>query len=114
MIRKLRQKKGETLVETLFSMLIAVLATMLLCTAFAAAMRINAEVKALDEKYQEDLLEVEGGSSSTTPGKINITFKTEDKISVIDTVTGINVDLYGSSENKFLSYEYNIPEEVAP
>ena len=41
MIKKLKQKSGETLVETLFAMLIAVLSMSLLCSAVMAASNIN-------------------------------------------------------------------------
>ena len=52
MIKKLRQIQGETLIETLVSLLIAVLSVLLLSTAVLASSKINQQTREMDEKYQ--------------------------------------------------------------
>lgn len=106
MIRKLKQKKGETLVETLFSMLIAVLSMGILCTAVMAATNLNKQTREMDEKYNAELRAVEGLESTTykTTKQLTITFKPEDGTS--NYIEYADVELYGSAESAFLSYEY--------
>ena len=53
-MRKLRSRRGETLVETLVSLLIVVLVMAFLATSIVAATRVNAKMRDADvavEKY---------------------------------------------------------------
>lgn len=74
MSKKLKQKKGETLVETLAALLIATLSVMMLTSAITASARINnqyrkadermaAELQVAERKSDEDMLGVDEASS---------------------------------------------------
>ena len=107
MIKKLKQKKGETLMEALVSMLIAVLSMGILCSAALAATKMNVTTRSLDKKYSEQLFAVEGlDETIAEPGKLVVlTFQPGEGISsytVEKTVT-----IYGEEESAFLSYDYD-------
>lgn len=112
MIKKLRQKNGETLVETLFSMLIAVLSMGILCTAVMAATNLNAQTREMDETYSSQLQEVESLEGYTEVQNLVITFKSADG-SIMKEQTTLEVTMYGDEDSAFLSYDYE-PEEVTP
>ena len=100
---KLKQQKGETLIEALVSMLICTLAIGLLVTSILVATRINAANAEADAKFYKDLnraetyLEEEGYEKTT----INITI-TSDSIG-FETK---EVTLYGGEDGTFVAYDY--------
>lgn len=106
MIKKLKQKRGETLIETLFSMLIAVLSMGILCTAVMAASNLNMQTREMDKKYSEELRAVEGLDESVAREGvlIKISFQPEDGSPAYFTEKTITT--YGDEESAFLSYDY--------
>lgn len=114
MIKKIRQKSGETLVETLVSMLIAVLSMGILCTAVMAATNLNNQTRAMDEKYSSELREVEGldPNADTKTQLLTIIFQSTDGSTLYQTTTA-EVIMYGGDESAFLSYDYE-PEGDTP
>jgi len=59
MRKKLKQQKGETLVESLVAMLIATLSVMMLTAAITGSARVNYQNRESDIKYAEYLESVE-------------------------------------------------------
>ena len=57
--QKLKQKKGETLVEALISMMIALLSMAFLCSSVMVATNINIANRNNDEKFSEQLKKAE-------------------------------------------------------
>lgn len=114
MIKKLRQKKGETLIETLCSLLIVVLSVLLLSTAVLTASRINMQMRQADENYQSELKQAEGMADDTKKEMVDIrvTFGTVDGATLHES-TVAEVLLYGGEESMFLSYDY-MPEVDVP
>lgn len=51
-MNKLRDKRGETLVETLTALLVATLVLLFLSTAVAVAMRVNKQVRDADTSFR--------------------------------------------------------------
>lgn len=86
-MNKLKTNRGETLVETLISILIVVISVAFLVTSVTAASRINAKVKdAVSSKMSftyEDTTQLEQGSMSA-PG-------------ILDATDEIKVDIYESN-----------------
>ena len=113
MIKKLKQKSGETLVETLFAMLIAVLSMSLLCSAVMAASNINMQTRELDEAYEDELNAVEGMDDSvkkSTNQSLVITFYPDGQSSYsvyTSEIDGSSVTIYAEDDGEFLSYDYN-------
>ena len=65
-VKKLKNKRGETLIETLMAILVAVLAFAALSTAVLAAGKINAKVKSTDISFQYT-------GSTQTEGQVTLT-----------------------------------------
>ena len=112
MIKKLRQKKGETLVDTMVSLLIAVLSVVMLSTAVLTTTKINQQTREMDERFNAQLLEAEGLDNSVKKKnvQISIRFSSLDDSAVYENSTA-EVLLYGNPESDFLSYDYK-PEGV--
>ena len=99
MIKKLKKKNGETLLETLVSLLIAVLAMGLVSTAALAAANMNEKNKEADKRYAEELLKVETYNTSAQTKKLKITFEVESSLENRE----IDVNVYGV-DGTFTSY----------
>ena len=106
MIKKLKQKSGETLMETLVSMLIAVLCIGLLSSAIMAAANINKQTRELDQKFSDELNAVEGRTDEVTKTDKNlvISFQPADGTSAY--TENATVTVYGDEDGAFLSYDY--------
>ena len=94
MMKKIKQNSGETLIETLVSMLIAVLCMGLLCSSVMAATNINKKTRELDDKYASDLQRAEG-------------YMSEDGYDYKKKET---VTLYGGAEEDSLFASYTLEE----
>ena len=108
MRKKLRQNKGETLVETLFALLIAVLSVGLLAASVNTSVNVNLQTRKKDEKYKQELQAVECVDADTANGKSQIlylTFKDEYDATVIESAN-ITVEVFGEEDAAFLSYDY--------
>ena len=114
MSKKLKNKSGETLVETLVSLLIALLSVLMLSTAVLASNKINQQNREMDERFQSELQEVEGLEETVEKKEVtlSIQFESIDGGAVYESTT-TEVLLYGGEESQFLSYDY-MPQEDKP
>lgn len=103
MIRKLRQKKGETLIETLVAMLVIVLSVALLCTCVMSAANINKQTREADEEFREELLAAENRTGTSQTKQVQIT-STSGNLGV----KLVEVTVYGEAANDFISYDYEV------
>ncbi len=71
-MKKLGDRRGETLVEVLASILIAALSVTLLFGCIMASSNMDREAKGLDQKHYEALTAAETRSGVGTSGKVNI------------------------------------------
>ncbi len=95
MIMRLRNTKGESLIESMAAILIFTMASIIMLTMVTASANINAEAKKADAAYQEQLLIAEKAERTATPGQVGIT--------IIDTngnetQVSVSVDVYASDE----------------
>lgn len=98
MMRKLKQNKGETLMEALVSLLIAVLAIGLVATAAMAAANINKNTNIADDAFAEELEKAEIYTATRVEvKKLTIDFGGGSTVEV-------NVDVYGDG-SIFASYK---------
>jgi competence protein ComGC len=95
MIKKLRNSRGETLVEMLASILIGTLAVSMLVSAIMVSVRINKQAQASDASFYEGLTAAE---LQETPidkdNSITMTFKSTSEPNAEH--IKISVNLYGS------------------
>ena len=105
-MKKLLNKKGESLVESLVSILIFTLSSIMLYTMLSTATEMNRKVKEISKAYQEQMVyaeQAEGG----VPVEQAVTFKyvhggTETPLFEYD--ASDNVKLYRLDENSLYSY----------
>ena len=105
MIKKLRQTKAETLIETLASLVVIIMSVLVISTCIMSAMRINEQTREADEKYRNELHQAEGQQGASVDARVEIRFETGMPVYV-------GVQQYGSEEGAFVSYDYS--QEVTP
>lgn len=102
MRRKLRQQNGETLIEAMVSLLIALLSMMFLVTSVMAAAHINKMNREADETFTKELKYAESHISEEG-------YEAESKELVIDfqSVDDVRteVEVYGGADSSLISYE---------
>lgn len=98
MKRKLRQNKGETLIEALVSLLIAVLAIGFVSTTWIAATNMNKRNRENDAKYRLEMERADGVRENGVDGKLIIEFHNSDWNTEADIL------IYGG-DGSFVTYE---------
>lgn len=99
MIKKLRKQNGESLIEVMVALLIAVLSMGMVATAAIAAAKINANTRAADIAFAEELQKAELYASITVDSKtLTIDFGEGNVIEE-------TVSVYGDG-SKFASYRH--------
>ena len=76
-MRKLRSRRGETLVETLVSLLIVVLVMAFLATSIVAATRVNAKMRDADVAVRDGISEPASLTVSSGRGTSSFTVPVE-------------------------------------
>lgn len=99
LVRKLRNKAGESLVETLCAILVFTMASVVMFTLVNTAANINKEVKELDARNQAHLIAVEKGEASAKNGTAVITFSMNGSA-----VVSTRVDIYGGKDDSLYTY----------
>ena len=89
MIKKLRSRRGETLLEVLISVLVVALSAVMLATMVAAATKVGIDAEAAMDKYYKQVSAAEGGSAGVTDN-VKITYNGASK--------DITVSYYGSTD----------------
>ena len=102
MKRKLKDTRGETLVEMLASILIAALAVALLFTCCMASVQMGGQARAADERYYENLSAAEGRTGLENTGKVNVEGNGGN--------VAVEIQLYGGDG----MYSYQWKEKVTP
>lgn len=102
MVKKLKQQRGESLVETLVALLIATMSVIMLTSALTASARINRKNRDADEVYARELKRVESYESTAEYPKqdTNITLNFGNGVTLEKVV-----ELYGGTDGKMASYK---------
>lgn len=100
-LKKLRSRAGESLVESLAAILIFTMASIGMFSMVTAAADINQTAKEADRTSQEQMLIAEQGEGSSTSGTVTMTLVSGD-----DTINVIvaDVDIYGTEGGLFAYY----------
>jgi hypothetical protein len=72
MRKKLRERRGETLVELLASILIGALSAALLAGGIAASTRLDLDARDLDKTYYQQLTAAEARTGPALPGTVEV------------------------------------------
>lgn len=97
MIRKLKKNDGETLMETMIALLIAVISVGLVATATITAAKMNKNNREADEQFRQELEMVENYSAEKEVKQMLITFEECAHVTV-------DIDVYGK-DSLFASYK---------
>lgn len=89
LIKKIKSKSGETLVEIIVAILIVAFGCVLIGTLFTSSFNMNITAKQRDDAYYSDLNDMTASGEVIAQGQITIT---DDK----GTTIVVEVDEYGS------------------
>ena len=107
--KKLLEQKGETLLETLVSLLIAVLAMGFVSTATIAAANMNKANQEMDDKYAADLYAAETYTAEGVLVENGLKIIFEEGSNIIPFEDDIII--YGNEEGVFASYTSKLEGE---
>lgn len=107
LMKKLKNKRGESLVESLCAILIFTMASIVMFSMVSAAGDINTKAKAMDAKNQQDMVAMEIGDPDARNGQAIITFTFADS-SINEQI----VDVYGGKNDTLYAYFYALEEEA--
>lgn len=97
MIKKIKRISGETLIEALISILIAMLAMGFVSTATIAAANMNKVNRVADESFAKELEDVEAYMAGKEPKTMLIRFEDGSQKT-------IHIEVYGDG-SRFASYK---------
>ena len=101
MFQKLKQKKGETLIEVLISLMMALICMGILTMSVTMAAHLNRKTRSFDKEYSEQLQKAEDHTALVVGASSYVTI-------VFDGGETKNIDiiLYGAEEDaSFVAYE---------
>lgn len=99
-LKKLKSRRGETLVELLVSMAILTLSICFMVTMVMLSARFDEQARAEDENFKEALNAVENFEGTHTSG----TVKLSPKFAGAST-QNVSVEVYSSTDGKLKSYK---------
>lgn len=103
-LRKLKGKRGESLVETLFAILIFTFASITMYSMVTSAMSITNKAKAADAENQAQLEVAERAEGKGKPANVSLTL-TETPAGETDQLLGeVSVNIYGGDNGELYAY----------
>lgn len=96
-LKKLRSKRGETLVEMLVSIALLVMAMSILSAMLAAAYRLDESARSEDENFSFELYAAELQNGNIGDATVTISGSSDS--------ASIDVNVYGVSDGKLRSYK---------
>lgn len=101
-LKKLKSKAGESLVESLAAILIFTLASVVMYSMVSTSADLNRKVKEMDEQNQQHLIAVETGLDTYMTGTATVTFTMGG-----DEIAEVDVDIYGGQDESLYTYFVN-------
>ena len=102
LFRKLKNKAGESLIESLAAILIFTMASLVMYTMVTTAADLNRPAKEMDEANQHHLIAVEKGLPEAQNGSATITFSLDGT-----QIAQTQVDIYGGKDGSLFTYFVN-------
>ena len=107
--RKLKSRVGESLLESLFAILIFTLCSVMLYTLVTASANITQIAKQEDEEYQSQLAEAEQGQGAGKSSSITLTLTKSGNDDTNKSMGKVNVKVYGDTSDGLYAY-YAVPK----
>ena len=108
-LKKLKSKVGESLVESLAAILIFTMASIVLYSMVTAAGDINRKAKEEDAENQAQLVAVEQGLPSAKNGTGTVTFSMVTSGGSTVKIAEVGVDVYGGRNDSLYTYFVQTP-----
>ena len=99
--KRLKNKAGESLIESLIAILIFTFGSIIMLSMITSAMKVNEATKKADEKYFSDTLAVEKAVTPTVENQ-TVSFCLIDHASGLS--GGTSVQVYGNSDGLYAYY----------
>ena len=74
-MKKLKSKKGESLIESLVAILIFTMSSILLYSMLSTAAQLNLKAKEADEAHQAQMLYAEQAENASARGSVRFSFR---------------------------------------
>lgn len=103
MLKKLRAKAGETLIETLAAILIFTLSSIMLLSMISSASKLNETAKAADERNQTQMEYAEKQGDAVSPSQGSVIFRLEDG----SLLASVAVNIYRMPGDSTAFYSYS-------
>ena len=103
-LKKLKSKVGESLVESLAAILIFTMASIVLYSMVTTAGDINSKAKAKDAENQAHLVAVEKGLPSSQNGSGTVTFSMVSGSCATVEIAEVDFDIYGGQNDSLYAY----------
>ena len=97
LLRKLKSKAGESLIESMAAILIFTMASIVMYSMVTTAADINRTAKEMDETNQQHMIDVEMGEDQN--GSAIITFSLNGT-----EIAETKVDIYGGEDGRLVTY----------
>ena len=101
-MNKLRNRKGESLIEMLVAILIFTLASVVLYSMITTATDMNAQARQKDDSNQEQMVALEMRSGTPKNGTVSI--KVTSVNGTVKTMGPVRVLLYGEANGLYAYY----------
>ena len=98
-LRKLKSKAGESLIESMAAILIFTMASIVMYSMVTTAADINRTAKEMDETNQQHMIAVEKGLPDAKNGTAIITFSLGST-----EIAQTQVDIYGGQDDSLFTY----------
>ena len=98
-LRKLKSKAGESLIESMAAILIFTMASIVMYSMVTTAADINRTAKEMDETNQQHMIAVEKGLPEAQNGSAIITFSLGST-----EIAQTQVDIYGGQDDSLFTY----------
>lgn len=102
MIKQVKSRRGETLLETLCAIMVFTFASIILLSMITAANNINQRVRQAEERFDEQTEAVEKKTGTGKSGAVKVRIGSHEK--------SVDVMLYGGEDGSLYAYY----TEVAP
>ena len=99
LLRKLKSKAGESLIESLAAILIFTMASIVMYTMVTTAGDLNRTAKEMDNANQQHMIAVEKGLPDAKNGSAVITFSLGST-----EIAQTQVDIYGGEDDSLFTY----------
>lgn len=96
-MKKLKNRKGETLVETLVAVLVFSLSSVLMYSMAAAANDINQTAREADKVFQQQIVDVEQAAGAKSSGSISVNL-VKSPGGTSKSMGSISVDVYKNGD----------------